>query len=118
MGDYFQFSLVFIKKNITKLNFFLKKSKPNRNRFKPTGFGSFFKTKTGSNLFGSVFSGLTRFFLGFFRFRFGFFDFGFIKSNRLVFFKILIGFSHDSVFSVIVFCFSGFNRFFSFFSHQ
>jgi len=53
-GDHFRFGLVFIKK-ITKSNFFFK----NRNR---TETGSnrpvsvrFFRTKTGSNWFGSVF---------------------------------------------------------------
>ena len=41
-----------------------KKTKPNRNWFKPTGFGSvrFFGTKIGSNQFDSVFSGLALFF--------------------------------------------------------
>jgi hypothetical protein len=45
---------------LSKLNFF----KKNQNRFKPTGFGSvrFFRTKTGSNRFGSVFFGLVWFF--------------------------------------------------------
>jgi hypothetical protein len=42
-----------------------KKPKPNRNRVKPTGFGSvrfgFFRAKTGSNRFGSVFPVLARF---------------------------------------------------------
>jgi hypothetical protein len=33
------FGLVFIKKKITKPKFFLQKPKPNRNWFKPTGFG-------------------------------------------------------------------------------
>ena len=63
-SNYFQFGSVFIKKK-TKLNFFFK----NRNRVKPTSFGSvrFFWAKTG-------FFGLARFFrFGsvFFRFRFG-----------------------------------------------
>jgi hypothetical protein len=43
-----------------------KNPKPNRNRVKPTGFGSvrfcFFRAKTGSNRFGSVFSVLAQFF--------------------------------------------------------
>jgi hypothetical protein len=61
--------LVFIKKNNQTEIFF----KKNRNRFKPTGFGSVrfgsvFRTKTSSNRFGSVFSGfgsvLARFFAG------------------------------------------------------
>jgi hypothetical protein len=73
-ADYFRFGLVFIKKNLIKPNF----KKKNRNRFKPTGFSSvwFFRTKTGSNRFGS----------GFFRFfsvwvRFGFFSFRLIKPK-------------------------------------
>ena len=59
-AEYFQFNSVFIKK---KIIFFKEK---NRNRFKPTGVGyvQFFRTKTGSNWFGSVFS-------SFFRFGFG-----------------------------------------------
>ena len=59
----------------------------------------FFRTKIGSNRFGSVFSVLGSFFsvwLNFFRFGFGFFGFSFIKQkpNRTgrFFFKILIGF--------------------------
>jgi len=49
------------KKNNQTEIFFWKK---NRNRVKPTGFGSvrFFRAKTGSNRFGSVFSVLARFF--------------------------------------------------------
>jgi len=48
-------SVRFLSKKITKPNFFLK----NRNRFKPTGFGSvrFCRAKTGSNRFCSVFFG-------------------------------------------------------------
>ena len=56
-GDYFRFHLVFIKKKVTKPKFFLKK---NRNRFKPTGFGSiqFFRTKTGlARFFGLAWFG-------------------------------------------------------------
>jgi hypothetical protein len=53
----------FLSKKVTKLKyFFLKK---NRNWVKPTGFGlvrfGFFRTKTGSNRFGSVFPVLARF---------------------------------------------------------
>jgi hypothetical protein len=54
-GDYFRFGLVFIKKSNQTEIFFKKNPKPNRNRVKPTGFG-FFRAKTGSNRFGSVFS--------------------------------------------------------------
>jgi hypothetical protein len=67
-GDHFLFSLVwFLSKKIKP------KYKKNQNRFKPTSFGSFFRTKTGSKSvwlgffsFGSVFSiwlGSIRFFL-------------------------------------------------------
>jgi hypothetical protein len=46
-SDYFQFGSIFIKKSNQTEIFFIKKQKPNRNRFKPTGFGSvrFFRTK-------------------------------------------------------------------------
>jgi hypothetical protein len=83
-------SIRFLSKKVTKPKFFFlkKKPKPNRNRVRPTGFGSvrFFMAKTGSNRFGSIFpvlarffsvwlrfSGLARFWLGFFP---GFFRFG------------------------------------------
>jgi len=87
-GDYFLFGFIFIKK-IIKLNFFKKKPKPNRNRFKLTGFSSvrFLEQKpvqTGLTRFfpvwlgfGLVFSGLARFFSCFFWFGFGFGFFGF-----------------------------------------
>jgi hypothetical protein len=72
-----------------------KKPKPNRNRVKPTGFGSvrfgFFRAKTGSNWFGSVFPVLarfSRFWLGFFRFWLGFFRFGSVFSVWLGFFGL------------------------------
>jgi hypothetical protein len=73
-------SVLFLSKKVTKPKFLKKK---NRNRVKPTGFGSvrFFMEKTGSNRFGSVFLGFGSvfsvfpvwlgFFLGFFQFRFG-----------------------------------------------
>jgi len=98
-GAHFRFGSVFIKK-ITKQNFF----KKNRNRFKPTGFGSVFRTKTGSNWFGLVFSvwlGLARFFQ---------FQAYKTETEPAGFFKILIGliiFFHSSVLSVIFFCFLG-----------
>jgi hypothetical protein len=103
--------------------------KPNRNRVKPTGFGSvwFFKGKNRFKLVwlgfsgsGSVLSVWLGFFLfwlgffrfgsvfliwlgfsGFFRFRFGlFFWFSAYRTEPADFFKILIGF--------FCFCFSGF----------
>jgi hypothetical protein len=75
---YFWFDLVFIKKN-NQIKIFKKKLKPNRNRFKPTGFGSvwFLEQKLIQISldqffwFGSVFSSLARFFFNFFRFKFG-----------------------------------------------
>ena len=52
-------SVWFLSKKVTKLKYFFFEKK-NRNRVKPTGFGSvrfgFFRAKTGSNRFGSVFS--------------------------------------------------------------
>jgi hypothetical protein len=54
-----------LKKKVTKPNFFLKKTKPNRNRFKPTGFGSVWFGFLGKNQFKPVwlsFFGLARFF--------------------------------------------------------
>jgi hypothetical protein len=62
-GDHFRFASVFIKK-ITKPNL-KKKLKPNRNRFKPTGFGLVFLDKNRFKLVGLVwlgFFGLARFF--------------------------------------------------------
>jgi len=63
------FGSVFIKKNNQTEFFFEKKPKPNRNRVKPTGFGSVFLGKkpvqTGLarfSSFGSVFLVLARFF--------------------------------------------------------
>jgi len=85
-GDHFRFGSVFIKKN-NQTEF--KKTKPNRNRFKPTSFSTVrfvFRTKTGSNRFGSVFSvwlgffGLARFFSVWVWFCF--FGFRLIKLNR------------------------------------
>jgi len=118
-------SVRFLSKKVTKpkLFFLKKKPKPNRNRVKPTGFGSvqFFRVKTGSNRFGSVFPvllgffGLARFFfLIFCRFRFGsvwFFWFFVYKTEPAGFFKNLIGFFFGSVFSVFFFRFSRFSSF-------
>jgi len=52
MDDHFRFGSVFIKKKVTRLNFL----KKNRNQF---WFGLiwFFRKKTGSNQFGSVWFG-------------------------------------------------------------
>jgi hypothetical protein len=124
---------VFIKKsNQTEIFFFEKK---NRNRVKPTGFGSvrFFRAKTGSNRFDSVFSVWLGFgsvfpiWLGFFssflsisvRF-FWFFVYktetepaGFLKKLKgLIGFFFRFGF-----FGYFFFQFSRFNRFSGFFAH-
>jgi len=97
-------SVRFLSKKVTKPKlFFLKK---NRNRVKPTGFGSVFLGKK------PVQTGLTRFF----RFWLGFFS-GFLsvsvrfgsvfvyktETEPAGFFKNLIGFFFGSVFSVIFF---------------
>ena len=91
-------SIRFLSKKVTKPNFFFfkKNRKRTENRVKPTGFGlvRFFREKTGSNWFGSVFPVLARFFSGFGSVRFSFFDFLLIKPNRTEpagFFKIMIG---------------------------
>jgi hypothetical protein len=88
-GDHFRFGSVFIKKSNQTEFFFLKK---NRNRVKPTGFGSVFLGQkpvqtglVGFSGFGSVFFGLAWFF------RFG-----------SVFFWFFVGFGFGSVF--LVFC--------------
>jgi len=96
------FTVRFLSKKVTKSNFFLKKNETGSNRPVSVRFGSvrFFREKSGSNRFGSVFSGLARFFrfgsvwLGFFRFFSGSVWFGFSgsrlkkpKPNRSVFLK-------------------------------
>ena len=106
-------SVRFLSKKSNQIEFFFqKKSKPNRNWFKPTGFGSIRFGFLGKK---PVQTGLARFFrffpvwLGFFQFRFGFFGFRLINrnwTNPARFFKILIGligFFHSSVFSIIFF---------------
>jgi len=83
-GDHFRFSSVFIKKdNKTEI---LKKNRP-------VGSVHFFRTKTGSNRFGSVFL----VWLGFFRF-------GSVFSVWLGFLPVWLGFfrfGFGSVFSVL-----------------
>jgi hypothetical protein len=61
-GNYFLFGLVFIKKN-NQTEFFFKKTKIGSNRLVSVLFG-FFRTNTGSNRIGLVFSCLARFFAG------------------------------------------------------
>jgi len=127
------FGSVFFFKKVIKLIFFLKKLKPNQNWFKSTGFGSvqFFRTKTGSNRFCSVFSVWLGFFLvwlgcfpvwlGFFP---GFFGLGSVfrfqacktetKPNQLVFLNSnrFNQFFFTVQFFRFFFRFSLFNRFF------
>ena len=108
---YFLFDLVFIKK-IIKLIFYKKKLKPVSVRFGflgQTGSNQFGSVCLGFFRFNSVFSGLARFFFGLGSVRF--FWFQAYKTEPVSFFKILIGFFHSSVFSVIFFWF------FSFFAH-
>jgi hypothetical protein len=73
----------FLLKKIIKLNYFFKKIKIGLNR--PVSI-LFFRTKTGSNWFGSVFflfgSGFFQVFFGLSSVRFGFFGFRLIKPNR------------------------------------
>jgi len=125
--DHFRFGSIFIKKKSNQTEIFFKK---NRNRTK-TGSNQpvsvrFFRTKTGSNRFGSVFSVLARFFrfgsvffsLG--SVRFDFLGFRLIKPklNRTGYFfqnsNRFIGFFSRLLF---FFRFSRFHRFFSFFAH-
>jgi hypothetical protein len=84
------------KNNQTEIIFFEKKPKPNRNRVKPTGFGSVwfvFKQKpvqTGLAQFSLFWIGFFRFWLGFFGlarfFRFGSVFFRFFVNFGLVWF--------------------------------
>jgi hypothetical protein len=97
-GDYFRFGSVFIKKsNQTEFFFLKKKPKPNRNRVKPTGFGSvrfgFLGKKPVQTGFGSVFFGLARFF----RFWLGFLSFGSVFSVLARFFPVFCRFRFGSV---------------------
>jgi hypothetical protein len=93
-GDHFRFGSVFIKtNNQTKI-----KKKQNRNRVKPTGFGLFFRAKTGSTRFGLVFLVLA----WFFRFWLGF---GSVSSVWLGFFLIFFGFGSVRFGSVLFFQF-------------
>jgi hypothetical protein len=114
-ADYFRFG--FYKKN-NQTELFLKK-----NRFKPTGFGSVFWTKTGSNRFGSVFSGLSsvRFFwtkTGSNRFGSVFSGLSLVRFFRFQTYKTEpVRFFTIRFFQLFFFLFSRFNRFFSFFTY-
>ena len=79
--DYFRFGSVFIKKNNQTEIFFLKK-KPKPGQTDRFRFG-FFRAKTGSNRFGSVFPVLARFS----RFWLGFLGFGSVFSGLARFFS-------------------------------
>ena len=123
-------SVRFLLKKITKLKFFFeKKTETGSNR--PVSV-RFFRAKTGSNRFGSVFLVLARFFPVLARFFsvfsgflsvsvwFGFFSFLFIKPkpNRIGrFFQKFNRFFFSSVFRLFFFRFSRFNRFSGFFAH-
>ena len=122
-------SVRFLSKKITKPKFFFWKKTTETGSNRPVSV-RFFRAKTGSNQFGSVF----RFwlgFLGFFRFwlgflsvsvRFGFFGFLLIKPkpNRTgrffqKFNRFIRVFFSVRFFRLFFFRFSRFNRFFSFF---
>jgi hypothetical protein len=110
-------SVWFLLKKSNQTEFFLKKKpKQNRNRVKPAGFGSvrFFRAKTGSNRFGSIFPILarfSRFWLGFFRFWLGFFLFSLVFSVWLGFgsvFPVWLGFFSSFLSVSVRFGFFGF----------
>jgi len=71
-SDYFRFGSVFIKKKSNQIKKFFEK-KPNRNRVKPTGFGSirFFGQKPAQTGLARFFRFWLGLFLVFCRFRFG-----------------------------------------------
>jgi hypothetical protein len=91
----------FLLKKSIQTEIFLKKPKPvqtDRFRFGPVRF---FRTKTGSNRFDSIFSVLARFFFGLGLIRFFWFQAYKTETEPVCFFKILIGlisFFHGSVF--------------------
>jgi hypothetical protein len=98
-GDHFRFGSVFIKKNNQTEIFFLKKKpNPNRNRVKPTSFGS---VRFGFLEQKPVQTGLarfSRFWLGFFQFLLGFFRFGSVLARfGSIFFPVFCRFRFGSV---------------------
>jgi hypothetical protein len=117
-GDHFRFGSVFIKKS-NQTEFFLKKTetepKPGQTDWFRCGSIRFFRAKTDSNRFGSVFSVLARFLLGLARFFSGFFGLGWV---RFVFFCFLLiklkpnrtgrFFQNFNWFNRFFFCFLGF----------
>ena len=59
-GNHFRFGSVFIKKNKNQTGFYKKKTETETEAVQTYWFWfGYFRTKTGSNWFGSVFSGLT-----------------------------------------------------------
>jgi hypothetical protein len=110
-GDHFRFGSIFIKKN-NETEILKKKTETSSHRLVSVRF---FRTKTGSNRFGLVFSVLARFFAGLARFfRFGFFRFRLIKPkpNRTGwFFQNFNRFFFMVRFFRFFFCFLGFSVF-------
>jgi hypothetical protein len=108
--DHFRFGSVFIKK-INQTKFFLKKNRnwtaTRSNRPVPVRF---FRAKTGSNRFGSVFSVLARFF----RFWLGFLGFGSVFRFLLGFFGLAWFFWFGSVFFPVFFSFGSVFWFFAY----
>ena len=107
----------FLSKKNNQIEFFFKK-KPKPDQTDRFHFGSVFRAKTGSNRFGSVFSGFGSVWVGFFPVRFGFF--GFInkkpKPNRTGRFFQNFNRFNQFFFRLFFFRFSWFNRFFGFFT--
>jgi hypothetical protein len=115
-----RFGSVFIKKsNQTEFIFFKKKLKSNRNRFKPTGFGSARLGFLEQKPVWLGFFGLARFFSGFFQFGSSGSKLKKPKPNRTgrFFQKFNRFFSRFGFFGYFFFWFSRFNRFFGFFEH-
>jgi hypothetical protein len=95
-----------LKKSNQTIFFKKKKPKPNRNLFKPTGFGSGFLDKNRFKLVWFGFFGLAPFFSGLGSVRF--FRFQTYKTEPVSFFKILICFfSRFGFFSYLFFGFFG-----------
>ena len=119
MTSFYYLGIQKILKNIKNNFIFIikKKSKPNRNRFKLTGFGSVFQDKNRFKPvwlgFGLVFSVWLGFFTDWF------FQFQTYKTEiePVGFFKILISFFTVRFFRLYFFQFSRFNQFFNFFTH-
>ena len=109
-------SVRFLLKKSNQTNFFKKtKTEPNRDQFKPSGFGSVFLDKNRFKLVWFGFFGLAWFFSGLGSIRF--FRFQNYKTEPVGFLKILIYFFFTVwFFQLFVFRFFRFNQFFSFFA--